>query len=244
MFNSIAGDRTPLTGSYSPGVGSADDRKAVREQKLEESLAATQVAPPGPDQIKELSGFYGKALTSVEQIRYPFTFPALDRKESPDSSSSQAAGSAGSPASPSNVKYLTGKEAAGQADEIKSYIDDEMGRLISSDNSKDDLDRRKGHVQIEYFGEDGYRARLDYDPRTRKPLHLENEVNIGHTWKYGYDRGSDSVPETYTRESITPSAGDEGAQNGGAVSHHQKHTVLKNSDGSTSVREEEGTTRE
>jgi len=229
MFNSIAGDRTPLTGSYSPGVGSADDRKAVREQKLEESLATTQVAAPGPEQIKELSGFYGKALSSVEQIRYPFTFPALDKKESPESS-------AGSPSSPSNVKYLTGKEAAEQADEIKSYIDDEMGRLISSDNSKDDLDRRKGHVRIEYFGEDGYRAKLDYDPRTRKPLHLENEVNIGHTWKYGYDRGSGSASETYTRESITPADG--------TASHHLKHTVLKNSDGSPAVREEEGTTRE
>jgi hypothetical protein len=237
MFNSIAGERTPLTGSYSPGIGSAEERKAVREQKLEDSLAASQVAAPSPGQVTELSGYYNKALSSVEQIRRPFAFPALDKKES-------SASPAGDSASPSNVKHLTGKEAAEQADEIKSYIDDEMGRLISSDNSKDDLDRRKGHVRIEYFGEDGYRAKLDYDPRTRKPLHLENEVNIGHTWKYGYDRGSGSAPETYTRESITPAAGDEGARNGGAVSHHLKHTVSKNSDGSTSVREEEGTAGE
>lgn len=229
MFNSIAGDRSPFISSYSPGVGSADERKAVREQKLEESLAASQVAAPGSEQVTELSAYYNKALASVEQIRRPFAFPALDKKESP-------ASSAGDSAPLSNAKYLTGKEAAEQADEIKSYIDDEMGRLIKSDNIKDDLDRRKGHVRIEYFGEDGYRAKLDYDPRTRKPLHLENEVNIGHTWKYGYDRGNGSAPETYTRESITPADG--------TVSHHLKHTVLKNNDGSPAVREEESTGRD
>ncbi len=245
MFNSIAGEGSPFISSYSAGVASADERKAVREQKLEESLATTQVAAPEPEQVKELSQFYNKALTSVEQLRYPFVFPALDKKENPETSASSAAGSTGASTAPSNVKYLTAKEAAEQADEIKSYIDDEIGRLIKSDNSKDDLDKRKGHVRIEYFGEDGYRARLDYDPGTRKPLHLENEVNIGHTWKYGYDRGSGSTPETYTRESITPAAAEnEGAPVDGSASHHVKQTIMKKNDGSVAGREEESTGRD
>jgi len=229
MFNNISGDRTPYTASFSPGMTSLDERKAVREQKLEDSLAATQVAAPGPEQVSELSRFYNKALDSIEQIRYPVPFPAMDKKEGSDS-----------PAASSNVQYLTGSEAAEQSGEIKSYINDEIGRLIGKDNSKDDLDKRKGHVRMECVEGDGYQARLEYDTKTRKPIHLESEVDGGRTWIYGYDRATGSTPETYSRETISPVFQEnEGETVDTSLSSHLKQTVLKNADGTEAVRQEE-----
>jgi len=228
MFNNISGDRTPYA-AYSPGMTSVDERKAVREQKLEDSLAATQVAAPGPEQVSELSRFYNKALDSIEQIRYPVPFPAMDKKEGSDPQ-----------AAPSSAKYLTGSEAAEQADEIKSYINDEVGRLIGKDNSRDDLDKRKGHVRMERVEGDGYQARLEYDTKTRKPIHLQSEVDGGRTWKYGYDRANGSTPETYSRETISPvTPENESDAVDTSLYSHLKQTVQKSSDGTETVRQEE-----
>lgn len=241
MYNNITGDRAPFTGSYGYGVQSTDDRKAVREQKIEESLMAP-VAAPGAEQVQDLSRFYNKALASVDQIRYPCTFPDIDKKGSSEASAASPQSSAGTSTAPSSIRQLTGKEAQEQADEIKSYVKDEMNRLIQRDDTKKDLDKRKGHVHMDYVEGDGYTATLKYDPKTRKPLHMDSQVDGGRTWKYGYDRGNGSTPETYYRETISPVIPEnEGDAIDGSVSQHLKQTVITNKDGTVTVQEEEST---
>ena len=92
--------------------------RAVREQKIEESLMAP-VAAPGAEQVQDLSRFYNKALASVDQIRYPCTFPDIDKKGSSEASAASPQSSAGTSTAPSSIRQLTGKEAQEQADEIK-----------------------------------------------------------------------------------------------------------------------------
>jgi hypothetical protein len=237
MFDNRIGERAPFTNSSGPGVSTAFERKAIREQKLEESLVAPA---PGTEQVRELSSFYNKTLTSVEQIRYPFTFPAIDKNGSSEASGASPQSSTGTSTNPSNIKYLTGKESQEQVDEIKNYVQGEISRLIQKDNSKDDLDKRKGHVRMQYVEGDGYEATLEYDPKTRKPLHLKSEVDGGRTWKYGYDRGNGSTPETYSRETISPLEPEkEGDVIDESASHHLKQTIFKNEDGTETMREEE-----
>jgi hypothetical protein len=215
------GDRAAYTGSVNYGVSSAGERKAIRGQKLEESLTAP-VAAPGAEQVQELSCFYNGALTSVDQIRHPFEFPDLD-----------------------TMQCRPQKEAQGQVDQIKSHVQDEIGRLIQQDGTADDLDKRKGHVRMEYVEGDGYEATLAYDSKTGKPIHMESQVDGGRTWKYGYDRAHGSTPETYSRETISPVfTGKEGGEVDGSLSHHLKQTIYNNKDGTVSMREEEGMTRD
>jgi hypothetical protein len=241
MFDNSIGDRTPFTGSYGHGVSSTSERKEIRGQKVEESLTAP-VAAPGPGQVQELSGFYNKTLASVDQLRYPVNFPALDKNGGSEASAAKPQSAAGSSTSPSTVRYLTGKEAQEQGDEIKNQVQGEIERLMQQDNTKDDLDKRPGHVHREYVEGDGYEGKLDFDPKTRKPLHMESEVDGGSTWKYGYDRGSGSTPETFSRETISPVYSEkEGGEVNGSLSHHLKQTVIKNKDGTMAMREEEST---
>ncbi|MGV8121474.1 MAG: hypothetical protein AB2L14_17070 [Candidatus Xenobiia bacterium LiM19] len=192
--------------------------------------------------MQDLSRFYNKALASVDQIRYPCTFPAIDKKEGSEAQAASLQNSTGTSASPSSIRQLTGKEAQEQADEIKDHVKDEMNRLIQRDDTKKDLDKRKGHVHMDYVEGDGYTATLEYDPKTRKPLHMESQVDGGRTWKYGYDRGNGSTPETYYRETISPvTPENEGDTIDGSASQHLKQTVITNKDGTVSIQEEEST---
>ncbi|MGV8118775.1 MAG: zinc-dependent peptidase [Candidatus Xenobiia bacterium LiM19] len=79
MLENRIGDRAAYTGSTNYGVSTPDERKALREQRLEESLMAP-VAAPGREEVQSLSRFYNKTLESVEQLRYPFQFPDIEKK--------------------------------------------------------------------------------------------------------------------------------------------------------------------
>jgi len=78
MSENRIGDRATYTDSINYGVSTPDNRKAVREQRIEGALMAP-VAAPGREEIQELSSFYSKTLESVEQIRYPFQFPDIEK---------------------------------------------------------------------------------------------------------------------------------------------------------------------
>ncbi|MHC9543428.1 MAG: zinc-dependent peptidase [Vulcanimicrobiota bacterium] len=79
MIENRIGDRAAYTGSINYEVSTPDERKAIREQRIEGSLMAP-VATPGSEEMQELSRFYNKTLESVEQIRYPFQFPDIEKK--------------------------------------------------------------------------------------------------------------------------------------------------------------------
>ncbi|GEM_PF-1117609 len=239
MFDNTIGERAPYTASFGYGVSSTDERKTIREQKVEESLMAP-VTTPGAEQVQNLSSFYNKTLASVDQLRYPFTFPDIDKKVSSEASVATPQSSIDTSTDQSKIKQLTGQEAQEQADEIKNYVKGEIDRLIQKDGTKKDLDKRKGYVRMEYVEGDAYKATLEYDPRTRKPLHMDSQVDGGRTWKYGYDRGNASAPETYSRETISPLTPEkEGEVIDGNVSQHLKQTIFDNKDGTEVVLEEE-----
>ncbi|MDQ7825591.1 MAG: hypothetical protein RDV48_22515 [Candidatus Eremiobacteraeota bacterium] len=238
MFDNRISERAPLTAPFGHGASTVDERKEIRGQRIEESLMAP-VAAPGAEQVQELSSFYNKILDSIDQLRYPCAFPALDEKGGSEATASPLS-SIGTSTSPSDVKRVTGKEAQKPADEIKNYVQGEIDRLIQKDGTKGDLDKRTGHVQMDYVEGDGYKATLNYDPHTRKALHMESQIDGGRTWKYGYDRGNASTPETYSRETISPLTPEkEGDETNGSVYHHLKQTILNNKDGTVSMREEE-----
>jgi hypothetical protein len=238
MFDNSIGQGAPYTGSYGYGVSTAGERKAIRGQKIEESLMAP-VAAPGAEEVQNLSSFYNRTLACVDQLRHPCDFPAIDKNGGTEASADSPQSSTGT-STPSNVRYLTGREAQEQADEIKEHVQGEIGRLIKKDQTKQDLDKRKGHVHVDYVEGDGYKATLDYDPKTRKPLHMESQVDGGRTWKYGYDSAKGSTPDAYYRETISPlTPENEGDPIDESASQHLKQTIITNKDGTVTVREEE-----
>jgi hypothetical protein len=78
MIENRIGDRAAYTGSTGYAVSTPDERKAIREQRIEESLMAP-VSAPGTEEMQQLSGFYNKTLESVEKLRHPIQFPDIEK---------------------------------------------------------------------------------------------------------------------------------------------------------------------
>jgi len=127
MFDSRIGERAVFSGSAGFGVSSADERKALRGQRIEECLM-TPVAAPGTLQVQELSCFYNKTLACVDQLRHPVRFPDLDRCAEASTVSTEGPAEASSVGSV-NPRYYD--------------IAAQMGRSIDSRGREVPLDREQ-----------------------------------------------------------------------------------------------------
>ncbi len=163
MFDNRIADRAASTGSINYGVRTPDDRKAIREQRIEESLMAP-VSAPGQEQVQELSRFYNKTLESVDQLRYPFQFPDIDKREN-----TEAYG-----ASPQSS--LIGTSSTGTINPQYYNIAAQMGRSVDSSGREVPLNREQHAIlaaslskydvsTLQNLQQEGLRIRL-YDSET------------------------------------------------------------------------------